>query len=895
MKNLKKLSVVLFATLLSFNFTSCIDDGVSDAVDQVYLAQAEYLKAQAALREAEAQGALADAAYTQAQAALELAKAAGVDAVTAHQVALTEAQVEANGLQAQKNVIFLAEEEAKLEVALQTQLTALATAQSAYDVAMVKLGEAVAAAKDVLILEYYGDYSVVVAELQSLYEAKINAEHDLAVKELMLTAINSPVDMVSFAYYQAMLEGELARLEGLLTAEQANLVTLQAVTSEDASDTQKAIQALEDQIAALTVEFDALVIEKAEKFNDRDLAFEAWQAATADYNELTAAENLYKTAVAAKKVHTDAMAQDTLDVAAYQTIIDVTIPDAEVDVTTAEGDVTTAEGDVETAELALGEAQADPAVAGDDALTGTTLYDVLWNTQLAEANAFKAHTDAVFYYTPAYPGFPYIANLELIYTNKEAALAAYVPGTPIADLEADVLDTNTEEEAAQAAWTADPDGFTIDAGDDDVAGVNQLTTGETWVQVISFGITGPTFGTTSYDSFASVQLGEDVVDNPATPADETVTSFAVNGTTTAPWEVVTIIDGLMVGEWFNVEADDSTTQNLQRLFDAREAAYFAQNLLDIGNNGVASVTDDRDDALEALTIGYAAIGYTWPDVDGTPDFSDILAVEAFIADKLEAYGDAQVDTTDAQEDVDNAVAALGTEITPAGIAGTDDAIDNDPNTLYEDLWNAELALEEAEAALVALGTVDENKDLIALEWKEIAEIALLLPSHDYAIAYLKGEFDALAAEFNLDLTLWDLEGGHGLGQMLMDLPLYAAYLDAQNDYNDVIAEFTNISGQVSDLNFLISAYAFVQGDSDSVEDFMSDVATAIGTSKTDISDLEEDIEIQTGLVATGILDEEKAVAWVAEYQRRLDRLDLKIGAVETAADSLLARINALLN
>ena len=59
MKNLKKLSVVLFATLLSFNFTSCIDDGVSDAVDQVYLAQAEFLRAQAALKDAEAQFQLA--------------------------------------------------------------------------------------------------------------------------------------------------------------------------------------------------------------------------------------------------------------------------------------------------------------------------------------------------------------------------------------------------------------------------------------------------------------------------------------------------------------------------------------------------------------------------------------------------------------------------------------------------------------------------------------------------------------------------------------------------------------------------------------------------------------------------------------------------------------------
>ena len=102
MKNLKKLSVVLFATLLSFNFTSCIDDGVSDAVDQVYLAQAEFLRAQAALQEAKAQVELAEATRLQALAAYELARAEvqlayarETDANTAEIIAQT---LRANGL-----------------------------------------------------------------------------------------------------------------------------------------------------------------------------------------------------------------------------------------------------------------------------------------------------------------------------------------------------------------------------------------------------------------------------------------------------------------------------------------------------------------------------------------------------------------------------------------------------------------------------------------------------------------------------------------------------------------------------------------------------------------------------------------------------------------------------
>ncbi|UMB59679.1 hypothetical protein MHL31_11390 [Lutibacter sp. A80] len=920
MKNLKKLSVVLFATLLSFNFTSCIDDGVSDAVDQVYLAQAEFLKAQAALKEADAQKVVAEAAYQDALAAVETARAAGIDAMTENQLLQNEAQVEANALQAQKNVIFLAEEEAKLEVALQTQMNLLQAAQSEYEVAMVNLGEAVAAAKDALILGYYGDYATVTAELQELYEDKIEAEHDLAVKELMLVAINNPVDMVSRAYYQAMLEAELAELEGKLVAEEANLAALEAITEADAGAPAQAITDLEAQIAVLKEQYDAVVIEHAEAINAKDQAREAWEASTAEYNEVIDAEDLLKAAIAAKKAHTDQMAADTASIATYQNIIDVKIPNAEQAVTDAVTAYTGTITDLEAAQDALG-TQEDtfgdpfvwPAYDDDKIDPAVTLYDEWFNAAIDEEIADYALSQANYYYTPQYPGVPYVVDLEYAYTSAENALATYVPGTPIADLEAALADALAEEVAAQAAWIADPDGFTIDAGDDGVAGENQTTTGETWVQVVSYGLSGPTFGTVTYDAFASVQLGEDVVDDPLTPADETVTSVAVSGVTTAPFPAVTVIDGTMVGEWFNVEADDSSTPNFWRLLNAREAAYNAQANLDMEVDGVSDVTEDRDEALEEVVKAYAALGYEFP-TDGTLDASDILAVEAYIVELGDAATAANEAENEAQNAVNEAMTAIGTTFnkfdSPAdwialgsnASVDSNDLNDSDPNTLFEEVENALINWSIAKQKLDALGTVAYNQGKIDDLETELEELDALLPAHDLAIADLQARYDALLAEFGFDTTAWDFEGDMGYEEagILYNLPLYAEYLDAVEAYSAVNAKFVSLAIQIEDLENLIDAYAFVQSgdfvtDGTNVADFMEDVAEDIEQSKEDIAELEEDIEIQKGLVATGIVDKDTAEAWVAEYERRLSLLETEIEGYETAAASLLARINALLN
>jgi len=905
MKHLKKLSVVLFATLLSFNFTSCIDDGVSDAVDEVYLAQAEYLRAQAALREAETQGALADAAYTNAQAAYELALAANQEALTAGIILANEGQAETNAYNAQVNINMLAEAAANLEVTLQEAQTALAEAQSAHEVAMLQLGEAVADAKNEILLDLYDDYSWTTGELQDLYSDKLDAEADLALRELMLIPLNgvADTDLVTYAYFQAMLEGELADLEGQLAAEQANLAGLQAITADDAADAAKSITDLETQIAALQVQYDALVIEHAESLLAVEHAFEAWEAETAKYEELESAEELLGLAIAAKKEHTDAMAQDTIDIAGYQENIDVNIPNAEGAITTAEGNVTTAEDAITTAEGLLGEETTPAPSAGDAALTGTTLYDVLWNTQLAEADALKAWDDAKFYYDDATYGIPLIAALEAFYSGAQDALDTYVPGTPIVDLENAVLLANAEEEAATAAWIADPAGVTWYDGTDMAANPWPLQTDlvgdHTDVETTSF-VQVLTWMPAPSAPLRRIPATWDTVMIDAMPADAGLTTnHDYNARVWAGSEGISEANSLDANRvyFLEVEADDYSEFNWVRLQFARLDAQTAQSTLDIAVEGVETVEEDRDNALEALEAGYLALGYEYPADIGTADFSDIYAVEAYIDGLEVVYDDAVVTTGNAQGDVNDAEGDLGTEVLPAPVSGNP-AIDP-ADTLYKELWNAELAVIDAEDALAALGTVAWNNEQIALEEADLEELAALLPSHDYAIAYLQEAFDALALEYNLDMTLWDLEGGHGLGDMLYNLPLFAEYLDAMAAYNAVNAEFSNIGAQIDDLEFMIDAYAYVQNGnftdpSANVADFMEGISTAIGTSMDAIAALEEDIEIQTALVATGIVDMETAQAWVAEYQRRLDLINVEIEGFEAAAADLLARINALL-
>jgi hypothetical protein len=1007
MKNLKKLSVVLFATLLSFNFTSCIDDGVSDAVDQVYLAQAEFLRAQAALKEAEAQEALARAVYEEARAAYELARAEVeladaryTDAETDGVILDNERTAEENMFIAQENIQKLAKMQAELEVVLQEQLTLLAEAQSAHEVAMVNLGEAVAKAKDALILEYYADYSVVVSELQGLYAEKIQAEHDLAIKELMLVDVNA-ADLVSRAYHQAMLEAQLADSEAKLLAKQAALEAAMAITADDASDAQKWVTDLYNQAQAIIATNNELRVEREQASIAVDLAWEEWLAASDQYADLMAAAGLVQAAQDALDSHLDNI-EDAEDAIAEAEANIAAIPAAEaavvaVDTTTAYNGILAAMQVVEDKEDLLDDAEDlvdDAEDAYDDA---SDAYDA---AEMAVSPALGLGSVAI----AADPGFtggplglPFwpagtysqLFEWEFVYSATEAAVASYSPGAfTIAELEQFLADADAEEQVAQAAWEADPAGFVVTddpVNDDkwyggatkwvnDRVGDATDVPGTSYLEVATWQLAGGLYYPASYVEVATI---------PAIPVNGGGVTYQEFDDTAAP----AVIPDFATTKYFvEVEADDLTVGTYQNLVNARFATFNAQVNLTIAQGGLTGVTANRDYALTQVIAAYAALGYTYPTGVGTPDFSDILVAQAYLANLMEVRDDLHKAWNDmgqayvaypgavnagymassrglvwnAEKAVAQAEAALGTDfrtgytdnaflnefedwykasmpvttVTSAYVSTTiyerfEDVVNADGDienvnelphqgtsiTAYQALRNAYFERMWAMEELAALQTVNytllydvgpysagnddwPNAVAIAGAGNDIALESALIPSHEYALADITARFDALMAEFDFDLTLWDLEGLHGLPYMLADLPLYSAYLDAVQAENEIQAEI--------DANFALRMdivqlrQAVVDNLIDdvtirNVDQFMDDVADQIDTLEGDIADLEDDIENETALVAIGIIDTDTAAAWIAECERQLEVLNTKIEGFETAAASLLARINALLN
>ncbi len=510
MKNLKKLSVVLFAIVLSFSFNSCLDDGVSDAVDQVYLAQAEYLRARAALRNAEAMHELANATYRNAEAASEAARKAHQEALTAEVLEEIAGDAESNAYDAARNVQLLAEYQAKLEVVLKQELLKLWQAITAHEVAMVQLGDAVAQAKDDLLLALYQDYSQTTYDLNRLQEDRLAMQADLWLKELLLwdtdnvevdpwDTDNVEVDPITWEYYQMMLEADLASLESSLAAKQASLAAMQAITAEDASDTQKMVTVLEAQIADLHQQKWDLGIDSTETKNAVDQAWEAWEAAQVDLYELNEAEGLLNAAKAALKAHTDAIedAEEAIE-KANDNIASIPAKEAAL----AAVDTTTAWQAIQDQIALIGEMQEEDGGGENDYVTdspeaygyfyddwsgssgpgphsdggdfellatGGTLWDAKWNAEVAGANAEDAFNCATLMIEPdgwGIMGARPIQNLEFVYAARVNTLNLWVPGTPIVDLEATLAAALLEEEAASEAFLADPAGFLITDGAD---------------------------------------------------------------------------------------------------------------------------------------------------------------------------------------------------------------------------------------------------------------------------------------------------------------------------------------------------------------------------------------------------------------------------------------------
>lgn len=674
MKNLKKLSVVLFATLLSFNFTSCIDDGVSDAVDQVYLAQAEFLKAQGALKQAEAQFQIAKAAteaanaqFILAQAEVELAYARETDAYTAQVEAGTDTVILNNELLAatNANAITLAAE--TLKTSLATAQGALAVAQSANDVAMVGFADAVKAAKNTLLTTLYGNYTTRVTELNSKNDDRLIKLNKIATAKLFLSTPTT----VSLAYVQAGLVADLADLEAGLANALSEITRLEGLTVDSA---RQDVTDLEADQSTLNDDKDALGVVLAEKENAVTVAKADWLAATNEYGSVLSKEGEIATLEGVIKGHntTIANAQKAIDkananIAAIPAAVAAL---AAVDTTTAYNGVVAAKTAVTAAQALVGTdylataTTSDNPMAGDAAKTVVTAWDKVWNANLAYLDAKKVQ-DSADYYLGLFKAIPNssaqvadplsrLINWEIKYTATQLALDTYTPTTGTAAL---LATANLNEAAAMAAWAADPGGFNVIDGAAVVGTVDDL--GElgiftdnptnlktymrvaTWSPVVGGNIpatfyptkytaaditaistgTFPITAMTNENIAASTDMvvweqtgaGLDIAGGATTLLNGGGSSLFISNTEVLDAISVTGDIPITTAYFLEVEADDTTQSKYAALTAARAATIVAQSNHQIATSGLAGVTDARDEAKSYVEFAYDAFNLAFPD------------------------------------------------------------------------------------------------------------------------------------------------------------------------------------------------------------------------------------------------------------------------------------------
>jgi len=295
MKNLKKLSVVIFATLLSFNFTSCLDTDVSPVVEGIYQAQAELLSAEAALAMAEATladaeaalamaQAMSEAVYAEANMVLQQARAedlviraeayaayyAGLAAVQEANATKTEAETAAYiAMQEAVLAAYIADEAQALAAAISllerqeaTAALALMQAQVTYDNSLLQLARNVVYYADQNATTYTNSYKNAMDAIATLKGFRLTAVQNIAMEELfMQTASSVPAGSeMTWAVYLQNLEDKITAKLAAVAANEAYLeranaylgdVDLMAAALLEATqavtDTKEAIATLEKE------------------------------------------------------------------------------------------------------------------------------------------------------------------------------------------------------------------------------------------------------------------------------------------------------------------------------------------------------------------------------------------------------------------------------------------------------------------------------------------------------------------------------------------------------------------------------------------------------------------------------------------------------------------------
>ncbi len=385
MKHLKKLSVVLMLTaLFSVTFTSCIDNEVSPVVEAIYEAQADLIAAQANLQNAQA-------TYYEAQAAAETSAAANLAAITAANVASTNATTDAFVLSSAQALIA---QVAATELAVEQARIAMLLAQAQFDQQLAVIAAAIRTAGSIEAAGYAAKYATAMSQLAALKGQKLTLLQEIAVKELYMKNIAAGNEM-TWSVYLAGLQQEVLAKQASVAANQAYIVRANAYLNGDYADMVAALEAAGDAVTAKEAEITALEDEKDQI--DADIATGGNYANyISNYNTLVSQLNVLK---ADLKVKQDAV----------KTLNETTIPGLQAKITNYAGTTTTLKaardaavavvgqvantpytgllGDILAIETALGDYSTAPAY-GDDARTATapdvlTAQDKLWNADLA--------------------------------------------------------------------------------------------------------------------------------------------------------------------------------------------------------------------------------------------------------------------------------------------------------------------------------------------------------------------------------------------------------------------------------------------------------------------------------------------------------------------------------
>lgn len=860
MKHLKKLSVVLMmTTLFSVSFTSCIDNEVSPLVEAIYEAQADLIAAQAGVQNAEAALLLAQANAEEALAALRESQAAQNLAAAA----ATEAQTEANVAMwaEQTRALIAANASAEANAQLQLEL-----AQAQFDQTLAGIIAAMEAAGAQQAANYALQYGSAINYVNSLSASKLTLEKSLADKMLMMT-----LGEISPGIYLEQLEMDLANLIASGTAAQQTITELEAYLANPANE--------EAQILAMQAQREALL----EANGDINVEIAGLQNTIQDINNQMAANNDLMTLYNNKKSYRNTqvglrdakIAQNTaltsantaaqLAITNYPSVT-TTLTQAKADAITAQ---TTAGTNVTNAIAALGTSLGTPTYLNSAITPANTLYKELWNAQLA---FYKADNNLNVHNTA----------LSLLYstyitaaTNYEAAQSLYEAGIGAAQLTLTNLITartnaltalNTAQsayDAALLAFESFPTGSTWNnPGADGLMGIHTddaapLLKVETYAVVTA--VAPVTFGVARYPSIVG-------------GGDLTVAQAAL---------VNNNYGTLAVGEYYNIEADDTSATNIS-IFNAAVAA--------LGNS--IEDTADKDDSY--ILTGDARANYYNAQIDV---LAQQYLVDNFGADRdlKKAIFDAQqllydeglatkvtltsVRTTtltaanDAQTAVTNATNALGTLITPAAVAGNP-AI-TPANTLYKVKWNADLTVANTTLALSThlVTTVEMYQATITANNTTIAANLLLIAEYNILINQAQLEMDALQAEYDAILAT----------------PLYAQLVVdkhvAQMSINELNAEKSANNTLRAQLLNIINAIGtgslpIIQGD--------------ITAAKTILTNLPALIAAKELAIAKGEVNLDKLQLEINDLNAQIAALTVRIANAQAIADKYKALMNAAL-